>query len=44
MLTSHICVFVIVMIIAGFMIMVRNKIGGQTMVTLGNVLPNVLLL
>jgi len=34
--------FVIVMIIAGFMIMFRNKIGGQTMVTLGNVLPNVI--
>ncbi len=34
--------FVIVMIIAGFMIMFRHKIGGQAMVTLGNVLPNVI--
>ncbi len=35
--------FVIVMIIAGFMIMFRQKIGGQAMVTLGNVLPNVII-
>ncbi|HOK59552.1 MAG TPA: hypothetical protein PK432_01075, partial [Candidatus Dojkabacteria bacterium] len=35
--------FVIVMIIAGFMIMFRHKIGGQAMVTLGNVLPNVII-
>ncbi len=34
--------FVIVMIIAGFMIMFRHKLGGQTMVTLGNVLPKVI--
>ena len=35
--------FVIVMIIAGFMIMFRHKIGGQAMVTLGNVLPNIII-
>jgi len=35
-------VFVIIMIIAGFMIMFRHKIGGQTMVTLGSVLPRVI--
>jgi len=35
--------FVVVMIIAGFMIMFRQKIGGQAMVTLGNVLPNVII-
>jgi hypothetical protein len=35
--------FVIVMIAAGFMIMFRHKLGGQTMVTIGNVLPNVIL-
>ncbi|HOZ44715.1 MAG TPA: hypothetical protein PLN39_01765 [Candidatus Dojkabacteria bacterium] len=34
--------FVIVMIIGGFMIMFRHKLGGQTMVTLGNVLPKVI--
>lgn len=34
--------FVVVMIVAGFMIMFRNKLGGQTMVTLGNVLPNII--
>jgi hypothetical protein len=31
------------MIAAGFMIMFRHKLGGQTMVTIGNVLPNVIL-
>ncbi len=35
--------FVVVMIIAGFMIMFRHKIGGQALVTLGNVLPNVII-
>jgi hypothetical protein len=35
--------FVIVMIIIGFMIMFRSKLGGQTLVTLGNTLPNVVL-
>ncbi len=35
--------FVAVMIGAGFMIMFRHKIGGQMMVTLGNVLPGVVL-
>lgn len=35
--------FVVVMIGAGFMIMFRHKIGGQMMVTLGNVLPGVVL-
>jgi len=33
--------FVIIMIISGFMIMYRHKLGGQTMVTIGNVLPGV---
>lgn len=35
--------FVVIMIIAGFMIMFRHKLGGQTMVTLGNVLPKVIM-
>ena len=35
-------IFVIVMITAGFMIMFRHKLGGQTMVTIGNVLPGVI--
>lgn len=35
--------FVIVMITAGFMIMFRHKLGGQTMVTIGNVLPGVII-
>lgn len=35
-------VFVVIMIIAGFMIMFRHKIGGQAMVTLGSVLPRVI--
>lgn len=35
--------FVLVMIAAGFMIMFRHKLGGQTMVTIGNVLPNVIM-
>jgi hypothetical protein len=35
--------FIIVMLVAGFMIMFRHKIGGQTLVTLGNSLPNVIL-
>lgn len=34
--------FVVVMIVAGFMIMFRHKLGGQTMVTLANVLPRVI--
>jgi len=34
--------FVIIMIVAGFMIMFRHKLGGQTMVTIGNVLPGVI--
>ena len=33
--------FVIIMIVIGFMIMFRNKIGGQTLVTIGNTLPRV---
>ncbi len=36
-------VFVLIMIAAGFMIMFRNKLGGQTIVTLGNVLPRVII-
>ena len=35
--------FVLVMIVAGFMIMFRHKIGGQAMVTLGTVLPKVII-
>jgi hypothetical protein len=35
--------FVLVMIGAGFMIMFRHKIGGQAMVTLGTVLPKVII-
>ncbi len=35
--------FVIVMIIIGFMIMFRNKIGGQLMVTVGNTIPRVII-
>lgn len=34
--------FVIIMIAVGFMIMFRSKIGGQTLVTLGNFLPGVI--
>lgn len=34
--------FVVVMIVVGFMIMFRSKIGGQTVVTLGNFLPGVI--
>jgi hypothetical protein len=33
--------FVIVMIVVGFMIMFRSKIGGQTLVTVGNSIPKV---
>jgi hypothetical protein len=39
---AYLC-FVVIMIIGGFMIMFRSKLGGQTMVTLGNVIPNVIL-
>jgi len=35
--------FVIIMIVAGFMIMFRHKLGGQTVVTLGTVLPRVII-
>ncbi len=35
--------FVVVMMVVGFMIMFRSKIGGQTLVTLGNALPNVVI-
>jgi hypothetical protein len=34
--------FVLVLIVAGFMIMFRQKIGGQTAVTVMNTIPNVL--
>ena len=34
--------FVIVIIVIGFMIMFRNKIGGQVMVTVGNTIPRVI--
>lgn len=33
--------FVLVMIIVGFMIMFRSKVGGQTVVTIGNAIPKV---
>ncbi len=33
--------FVVVMIIIGFMIMFRSKVGGQTIVTVGNAIPKV---
>ena len=35
--------FVVVLIVAGFMIMFRSKLGGQTVVTLGNMIPNVII-
>jgi hypothetical protein len=35
--------FILIMIIVGFMIMFRSKLGGQTLVTLGNSLPNVII-
>lgn len=35
--------FVIIMIVVGFMIMFRSKLGGQTLVTLGNTLPNIII-
>ncbi|HCC68009.1 TPA: hypothetical protein DEP90_02260 [Patescibacteria group bacterium] len=35
--------FIVIMIVVGFMIMFRSKIGGQTLVTLGNTLPNIIL-
>ena len=35
--------FIIIFIVVGFMIMFRSKIGGQTLVTLGNTLPNIIL-
>lgn len=35
--------FILVMLAAGFMIMFRHKLGGQTLVTLGNALPNVII-
>ena len=34
--------FVIIMIVVGFMIMFRSKIGGQLVVSLGNTIPNVI--
>ncbi len=34
--------FVLVMIVIGFMIMFRHKIGGQMMVTVGNAIPKVI--
>ncbi|MFA7678096.1 MAG: hypothetical protein WCY00_01105 [Candidatus Dojkabacteria bacterium] len=35
--------FVVIMIVIGFMIMFRHKIGGQMMVTVGNTLPRVVI-
>lgn len=34
--------YVVIMIVIGFMIMFRNKIGGQVMVTLGNSIPKLI--
>lgn len=34
--------FVVIMIAIGFMIMFRSKIGGQTMVSIGNTIPSVI--
>jgi len=34
--------FVVIMIVIGFMIMFRSKIGGQTMVSIGNTIPSVI--
>ncbi len=35
--------YVVIMIIVGFMIMFRNKIGGQMMVTIGNSIPKIII-
>ena len=35
--------FIVIMIVVGFMLMFRSKIGGQTLVTLGNSLPNIVI-
>ncbi|HNW32809.1 MAG TPA: hypothetical protein PKL44_00995 [Candidatus Dojkabacteria bacterium] len=35
--------YVVIMIVIGFMIMFRNKIGGQVMVTLGNSIPKIVI-
>lgn len=35
--------FIIIMLVAGFMIMFRHKVGGQALVTLGNALPNIIM-
>lgn len=35
--------FVVIMMVIGFMIMFRSKIGGQTMVTLGNTIPDIII-
>lgn len=35
--------YVVIMIIVGFMIMFRNKIGGQMMVTIGNAIPKIII-
>lgn len=35
--------FVVVMIVIGFMIMFRSKINGQVMVTIGNAIPNLVI-
>lgn len=35
--------YVVIMIIIGFMIMFRNKIGGQVMVTVGNSIPKIII-
>ncbi len=35
--------FVVIIMVIGFMIMFRSKIGGQTMVTLGNTIPDIII-
>lgn len=35
--------FVIIMIVIGFMIMFRSKLGGQTLVSIGNTIPSVII-
>jgi hypothetical protein len=34
--------FIVIMIVIGFMIMFRSKLGGQTMVSIGNTIPSVI--
>ena len=43
MLAISYILFIVVMIIGGFMVMFRNKIGGQVAVTIFNTIPNVVI-